>query len=385
VSRVKNLNKLLPFVAIGTIADCQSVLHGTNRTLVKSGLQIMQSLNFQNDGLLELIKQTGTIEKITAGYRLTSQDLGFVFSPILNASGRVSHAKLSISTLLARGVNAGTLATELIAANQERKEIVKGILTEVDTMAKDQIVAGSSVIWLEGTWSKGIVGLIASRLVSQYNVPVIVVSLDEDHASGSLRAPEGYHLPNAMSEADAYFEKYGGHPCAAGFSTSTEKLPQAKSIMEIALASQKLSVLNEKGDLSKSAPDSIDINSLPEKFLSLVSDPRALWVTDNTITTEFLSEIWLLDPFGQDFPFPWLIFSTDISKVRFMGDKGQHFKLTLNSGVSVTAFNQDTELLDVLRDALDVRVWIQAKLSQNSWNGKTNQELIADKIGIYIH
>ena len=189
MSRISNLNRLLPLVAIGTVADCQSILDQTNRMLVKSGLQILQNKKHGIDGLNELMEQTGLNKKMTAGYKLNSQDLGFTLSPILNSSGRISHARLSISTLITtkgkslvdenqeyRDMSAEDLSGRLIATNQERKQVVKDVLHEVESEAKSQFDSGQKVLWLEGEWSKGIVGLLASRLVNEYNLPVVVVS-----------------------------------------------------------------------------------------------------------------------------------------------------------------------------------------------------------------
>jgi single-stranded-DNA-specific exonuclease len=192
-TRLSKLNRLLPLVAIGTVADCQSIIEPTNRMLVKAGLQILQSNSHKITGLSELMQQAGLSKKIQEGYLMTSQDLGFVLSPILNSSGRISHARLSIATLLQdpKFYNPKQLVTEniehfqesgtelakfLIDTNTERKAMVKDILGEVETQAQNQVQAGSKIIWLEGDWNKGIIGLLASRLVNQYNLPVIVVS-----------------------------------------------------------------------------------------------------------------------------------------------------------------------------------------------------------------
>jgi single-stranded-DNA-specific exonuclease len=191
--RLSKLNRLLPLVAIGTVADCQSIIEPTNRLLVKAGLQILQNSTHKIAGLSELMTQAGLTKKISEGYQLTSQDLGFVLSPILNSSGRISHARLSIATLLkdhniqnknqlvAENIehfqeSGEELAKFLIDTNNERKAMVKDILSEVESEAKKQIESGIKTIWLEGEWNKGIIGLLASRLVNQYNLPVVVVS-----------------------------------------------------------------------------------------------------------------------------------------------------------------------------------------------------------------
>jgi single-stranded-DNA-specific exonuclease len=197
MSRITNLNRLLPLVAIGTVADCQSIIEPTNRLLVKTGLQIIQNNQHNIVGLQELLDQTGLTQKMQDGYDIGSQDLGFVLSPILNSSGRISHARLSIITLLIGNYsvrsetlitenqeywhrNAKDLASILIETNQQRKQMVKDILEEVEEEAERQFQEGQKVLWLEGNWNKGIIGLLASRLVNQYNIPVVVVSVEED-------------------------------------------------------------------------------------------------------------------------------------------------------------------------------------------------------------
>ena len=195
--QIKKLNRLLPLVAIGTIADCQSIIEPTNRLLVKAGLSILQKSSHNIIGLNELIDQTGLKAKITQGYELNSMDLGFTLSPILNSSGRISHARLSITTLITNNrltnqVNlvkenepffnqpAKELASILIQTNQDRKLMVKDILEEVETEAQKQFESGAKMLWLEGNWNKGIIGLLASRLVNQYDIPVVVVSVGHE-------------------------------------------------------------------------------------------------------------------------------------------------------------------------------------------------------------
>lgn len=174
------LNRLLPLVAIGTVADCQSILDTTNRLLVKAGLQIITKNQHRIEGLTELLIQTGLWAKMESGYQIGSQDLGFTLSPILNSSGRLSHAKLSISVLLGQKTNAENSeklvenTKKLIQTNTDRKQMVKDILEDLEIRAQKQ--KNEPLIWLVGDWSKGIIGLLASRIVNQYNLPVIIIS-----------------------------------------------------------------------------------------------------------------------------------------------------------------------------------------------------------------
>ena len=201
MSRLTNLNRLLPLVAIGTVADCQSIIDPVNRLLVSAGIQIIQKNIHQIEGLNQLLSQSGVNEKIKQGYKITSQDLGFLLSPILNSSGRISHARLSIATMIAdnddqnnrpncskivqeneKYLNQSTsnLAKNLIQTNQDRKQMVKEILSQVNQEAKQQYDNGQQILWLEGKWNKGIIGLLASRLVNEYNLPVVVISNNDE-------------------------------------------------------------------------------------------------------------------------------------------------------------------------------------------------------------
>jgi single-stranded-DNA-specific exonuclease len=211
MTKVQKLNRLLPLVAIGTIADCQSIIEPTNRLLVKAGLRLLSTNSHGIVGLSELMIKTGLYAKLQQGYILSSQDIAFTLSPILNSSGRMSHAYLSIASLLSTQEHAklpflhpqhqveGTcseFAVDLIQTNQDRKAEVKAIVGEVEDKAKAQVESGSKLIWLEEAGlSKGIIGLIASRIVSSYKLPTIVIAvkpiLEKDEKDLILELVEG--------------------------------------------------------------------------------------------------------------------------------------------------------------------------------------------------
>jgi single-stranded-DNA-specific exonuclease len=196
--KVKKLNRLLPLVAIGTIADCQSIREPHNRLLVRSGLYIIKTNQHDLDGLTALLDGTGLSQKMLQGYSIGSQDIAFTFSPILNSSGRMSHAKLSIALMLAQkdpsvmpyageGLIEGSsqaLADQLIKVNSDRKASVKSWIEIINEEAGKQFESGAKIIWIayEGL-SKGVVGLIASNLQSKFGLPVAVCALPENGLS----------------------------------------------------------------------------------------------------------------------------------------------------------------------------------------------------------
>lgn len=395
--RVARLNKLLPFVAIGTVADCQSVLEPTNRLLIKAGLKLMQQ-PICPGGLKDLLFLTGLQAKIDQGYQLTSQDLAFILSPILNSSGRLTHARLSIRTLLADPNSTVSpnpdlypnlsqqLALELIETNTRRKEIVSQILREVDDQAKTQAQNGHHLIWLEGAWSKGIVGLLASRLVTKYELTTIVVALEDNKATASLRGVPGYHLPQAMQAASKYLLKFGGHPQAAGFSTTLANLPKVREIIYQALEEQTKTTLDRPSntDCQNSVqppnptslfPADFEVPAFLQKYKN---KSNIVWLKQKDLTAQLLAEMWLLDPFGQGLPLPELIIKLHQYQARSLG-QGQHLRIEFN-GLSLTAFHLDSDLVKAVLNHRPEKLWALARVTHNTFRGQTTNQLIADKI-----
>jgi single-stranded-DNA-specific exonuclease len=422
-AKIKNLNLLLPFVAIGTIADCQSILESTNRLLVKSGLQIMQKNSQKNSrlnpGLKSIIDQTGLAQKLFQNYKLSSQDLAFLFSPILNSSGRMSHARLSISVLIKTESDflpefldnaffdpeikillkqkLETLVVKLIKNNQDRKDNVKSILEEVESQAEKEFINNEPLIWLEGQWSKGIIGLLASSLVSKYSIPVVVIEKVlpqeaniSDKSTASLRAPEGYHLPNAIKDnCENLVEKFGGHPCAAGFTALTKNLPKIKKAFKKSLINQKKLLENQKIVYLSTE----EISKLPEQLKYLQYQKNLIFLPSDQINQEFLEQILLLDPFGQDFKMPELLFCLEYFSLHWMGSENKHLRIEFNkseqnSSLTLNIFNIDPEIREILKlknfDSKKYQMWSLARINQNSWQNKTTLQLIAKNIWLKI-
>jgi single-stranded-DNA-specific exonuclease len=376
-SRTK-LNSLLPFVAIGTIADCQSVLDPINRMLVRTGLSILQQKQYPFAGLAALMQLTGLQNKIDQGYKLSSQDLGYILSPILNSSGRISHANLSISVLLESDkITAETLSQELIDTNTERKKMVKDILFSLEKEVKDQVEANNSIIWLEGSWNKGIIGLLASRFVNQYDMPVIITTEEDGKIVGSSRAPEGYNLPLSFEAGKGLFEKAGGHPGAAGFSFQAKNAIKIKEKVSEALSIQKQQftrILHAKKTTTTQ-------DTLPEFLQKIVQKKHVVRISENDLNQEFLTEWMMLDPFGQDFPFPHFLFQLSSPKLKWLGIEQKHIKFSVGGEeISLTGFNLSQKDKNQIQGYIskENELWVLAKISQNTWNGSTKLELIIE-------
>jgi single-stranded DNA-specific DHH superfamily exonuclease len=205
--------------------------------------------------------------------------------------------------------------------------------------------------------------------------------------TASLRAPEGYHLPNAMVSSQQQipdlFIKFGGHPCAAGFSIDADKINIAKECMSQAIAEQSDTIKNTISNYCN-----IDI---PLELQQFTHRKEIIWLHSSEVTPELLQEIIALDPFGQDFALPNLAFCCefwDCRAVKWLGQDNKHFKIPSTNGVNVTFFNIGEELLDfALRSGGSTSsnnikkqsLWVIAKPVQNAWRNTLTTELIVDK------
>ncbi len=196
-------------------------------------------------------------------------------------------------------------------------------------------------------------------------------------ATASLRAPNGYHLPGAMSSipnSSNLFVKFGGHPCAAGFSANAENLNIIKEQMTIELAKQ-----GESLDLNKET--FWDNSGLPVEVGNLGYRKEIIHFEQDEIDAELLQQIMSLDPFGQDFMFPNILFSlkSNTLNTKWIGQNQSHAKFTTQNGITCTAFNIEIDQKLKIQKP-NSELWIVAKVSQNTWNNSTKLELIADKI-----
>ena len=198
--------------------------------------------------------------------------------------------------------------------------------------------------------------------------------------TASLRAPEGYHLPKAMTaiqEKYQVFDKFGGHPCAAGFTVLTqEQLITAKIQMELSLSAQGINM--SQNNLSYN----LDIKNIPEPMLPFTFRKEIIWINESQIDSQFLGEIISMDPFGQDFMMPNLAFqvnSQTLNTIKWLGQEQKHLKLTSTKSISLTFFNLETEIKEYFINTISQNLWIITKPLQNCWQNNRTIELVVDK------
>ncbi|QQE10601.1 single-stranded-DNA-specific exonuclease RecJ [Planctomycetota bacterium] len=212
---------LLSLVALGTVADVVPLV-GENRALTIYGLGRIKNTPFT--GLNALIDSSKLRDEKVDAYHV-----GFVLGPRLNASGRMGHARNALYLLtVAQEKQARHIADFLTVENQKRKDTERDIVQQAKKMIDELGLASPdkrAIVVGDAEWHKGVVGIVASRLVEAYHRPAVVLSYEEDgSASGSARSFGGVDIHAAFTAAGEHLTKFGGHEAAAGCTLQQENV-----------------------------------------------------------------------------------------------------------------------------------------------------------------
>lgn len=302
------LDSHLDLVALGTIADVVPMTK-ENRILTKYGLERLWKT--KKIGLKALIELAGLSGKeMNCGY------VGFILAPRLNASGRMGSADKSLRLLLTDDELEGAeLAKYLNQENKNRQKEESKILKEALIKIEKEVNFKDDyaiVLW-DKNWHRGVLGIVASRLVEQFYRPVILISQNSKLCKGSGRSIDNFHIFEALKKCHKYLSGFGGHAGAAGLTLSEDNLMNFKECFnkvakekiktedlmpslnidtEIPLNLLNFKLIEEMEKLSPFGPE----NPRPvfcSRKIGVKSHPRALgekgmklWVTDGKITCE---------------------------------------------------------------------------------------------------
>jgi len=216
------LETVLDLVALGLVAD-QMAITGENRILVKKGLERFNDRAKIRVGLAALLQVAG----LDRGFPVTTSDFAYQLAPRINACGRIGRVMSALELLLTKDEQkAKELASEADRTNSRRKEqdlLLKG---EALDMALPYVERGDCCLVLESpTWHKGIIGIGAARLVEQYQLPVILISVEGDEARGSARSVPHVDVKAALDKCCEHLVRHGGHAQAAGMTLRTRDIP----------------------------------------------------------------------------------------------------------------------------------------------------------------
>ena len=269
----------IKMAALGTVADVVP-LQGENRVIAKLGLDQL-SRGPHTTGLRALLDSTGLL-----GQTLTSYHVAFRLAPRINAAGRMSTPDLATRLLLladeGRTAEARSLAEQLETENLRRQEeeavILAAARRRVDT-DPDVGAHAMLVVWGED-WHRGVIGIVASKLVDAFHRPAIVLAVDGDLAYGSGRSIPGFDLLGALEHCGDLFTRFGGHRHAAGLTMETGRLKEFRS------------------RITRFADDRLGPNDLTPRLR--VDDRLPL----TAITPAVLDGLRAMEPFGAGNPRP---------------------------------------------------------------------------------
>ncbi len=224
-TRSKLLPSFLKMAAIATIADAVP-LHGENRVIAALGLRELRRP--VGAGLRALF---AAAQLDPASKPLTGFDVAFRLAPRINAAGRMDVASDIIELFCTRDpARATELAHKLEGLNRDRRETEARALAAIETrLATDPELADARLIVIDGDgWHRGVIGILASRVVERTARPALVISVEDGVAHGSGRSVDGFPLLSAIETCADLFTRFGGHAFAVGFALPAASLPELK-------------------------------------------------------------------------------------------------------------------------------------------------------------
>jgi single-stranded-DNA-specific exonuclease len=220
----------IDLVAVSIAADMVD-MRGENRILAFHGLKRLNSQ--PTIGLQALM------DGAPAKSYYTMQDIIFGIGPKINAAGRISDAKAAVRVLIETDLTkAKQLSRILSERNDERKELdtdITKIATEIMNNSAERLNK-KSIVLMGSEWHKGVIGIVASRMVEQFYKPTIVFSLNDGMLTGSARSVKNFDIHEAISSCSMYVEQFGGHKYAAGLSVREDQFTAFSAAFEKVVA-----------------------------------------------------------------------------------------------------------------------------------------------------
>lgn len=333
-----NISQYLDLVAIGTIGDSIDLI-GEARIMVKRGLEEISKGN--RPGISVLTENLSLHTKALDG-----SDVSFYLVPKINACGRLNQAETAIKLLLSENKSEAIETYEkTVKLNSIRKNIEEEIFFEAEEFLKNHPeTLYHNIIIIHGeNWHRGVIGIVASKIMEKYGKPCMLITLDGENATGSCRSIDDFSIYDLICSCSEILERFGGHRMAAGVNLKAENVIRFKNMIW------------EKSD------------KIPAIMRKLTID---LCLNPSKISTKFFEDLDLLKPFGCGNPEP--VFG--IMNVKLIGTKsmgnGNHIKLTLKSADgfvfdAVYFKKKEREFLYYPGEILDLAV----KLSPNFYYG----------------
>lgn len=336
-----DLRRLLDLVALGTVADVMP-LRGNNRILVYHGLD--QMTKAPRNGLKSLIR----IARIRSR-QMRSDHIAYQLAPRLNAAGRLSSAAEAYEILMVKEqASAELLAARLDELSNERRLLEKKVFDAATQAIFDRAMEKDPVLVVSGDgWHRGVLGIVASRLVERFGKPSFVVGFEGGLGTGSARSGGRINLHETLSQASGHLLRFGGHRNAAGFSVDRGSMEKLRT----ALVDYGSKAIVQEGDMK------------------MVCEAK---LHASQITPELVRDLGRLGPFGQGNSEP--IFEIDglyVLDARVVGQDHLKLELKTPSG-SISAFGPR---LGEYAGGIPNLICVAAAVTLDEWRGDGSPEL----------
>ena len=347
---IEDLTQYLDLVATAIAADIVPIT-GENRVLTYFGLQVINS-NPRN-GIKAIIQEVH--KKV-----LTITDVVFIIAPRINAAGRIKHGNAAVELLTeANFEQALEFAKAINQYNTERRvldaQITKEALLQIEeNKEKEQF---TSVVFNE-TWHKGVIGIVASRLIETYYRPTLVFTKSGNKLAASARSVKGFDVYEALEQCSEFIEQFGGHKYAAGLTLDPEMYTAFKNKFE---------------EVVKNTIDK-------ELLIPEITIDASLELSD--ISPKFFRILQQMGPFGPQNMKP--VFSTtsvrDNGYGKTVGADKSHLKLNIIYGADKKTYNAIGSGLGNKMKFIQNNFDIAYSLDENEWNGRTSLQLLLKDI-----
>ncbi len=355
VNQQQTLEGLIPYLDLVATAIAADIvpMTGENRVLAYHGLQVINKK--PRVGIKALIHQLKRKE-------LTITDVVFVIAPRINAAGRMKHGQHAVNILTESDFEAALkLASGIEKFNSDRKDLDKKITDEALELIKENNEQQDfSTVVFSKTWHKGVIGIVASRLIETYYRPTLVFTKSGDSYAASARSVKGFDVYNAIEQCSEFVEQFGGHKYAAGLTLLPENYENFKAKFEEVV---KRTMPNELKTPQLSINSEIELSEINPKMFRILKQ---------------------FAPFGPQNMHPVFMASglRDNGYGKQVGEDKSHLKLNIISGADQKTYNAIGfglgEKLSITGNGLSFKAAFT--IDENHWNGTSSLQLMLKDI-----
>ena len=349
-----NLMSFIDLVAVGTICDIVNI-QDFNRSLVKKGLELI--IKRQNKSISKIIDNSNI------NFTPTSRDIGYLVGPQINAASRIDDSSLASKLLISKDQNEiDNVSRKLYLINEKRKIIEKNIFEEAISQINDQ-KNNKFIIVYKNNWHQGVLGIVASKIVSIYNKPTFVLSLNNEIFSGSGRSIDQIDIGTIILELKNHnlIEEGGGHKMAVGLKFKKKQYEKIIKFLEY-----KFSMFDEK------------------IFKKIIYYDCELSI--NQVNNQLLNTLDLMEPFGKGNEEPvFLIKDLLVNKVKPLKEKHILIFFQNDQGINMKgiSFNsQKSEIYEYLSKHKNYKFEFLCSIKRDNFSSNEIPQIIVSDVKV---